>query len=75
MESFGAAGDGRLLIESIWRQAEVHLYRGELLAVGVKIYLLGSHKEEICECGKKLWDSGGEGSRIHERIDHTRGGL
>ena len=50
------------------------LYRGNQLATGVKIYPLGSHNEGICECGDKLWNRRGEGSRIHERIDHTRGG-
>ena len=30
----------------LWRQVGAHLYRGEKLAAGVKIYLLGSRNEE-----------------------------
>ena len=57
----------------LWRQAGARLYRGEQLAVGVKIYPLGSQNEGICECGEKLRDCKGEASRIHERINQTRG--
>ena len=43
----------------------------EQLAAGDMIYLLGSQNEGICECGEKLWDCGGEGSRRYKRIDRT----
>ena len=36
----------------LWRRAKAHLYRGEQLVAGVKIYLLGSRNEGICECGE-----------------------
>ena len=55
----------------LWRQVGAHLYRGEQLVAGVRIYPKESRNERICECGEKLWDSNKEGSRRHERVDQA----